>query len=234
MPRLWHSKTPPPIVVCPRCSCLFVKRSPRQKFCTPFCQGKDAEKRRPKRIWGKPEYYERKELEKKGYRRCKECNGVFPITDYWSEGENRNSRCKTCAAKKQNRTRKPDLNQTGNRRRAKKWRETHPDVFAQRIKDWRHNNLERTTEISRKRRIRKANNGIYKVTMKDLKRLWIRQCGKCYLCHQPIEDKRELDHIFPIKRGGRHAIGNLAWTHPKCNRNKHTKLLVEIRYGGSK
>lgn len=232
--RRWHSRTLVPISKCPRCYEIFTKQSPRQKFCTIRCQRKDSEVRRPKRAWGKPEYYERRKLAAKGLKRCKECREVFHLDDFWSEGKNKNPRCKICAALEQKRTRKPDKNKNAIRARSKRWRELHPELFARRIQHWRMRNRERSAEISRCRRARKRSNGVCAVTARDLERLWVRQDGECYICHVKISGKPHLDHIIPIARGGRHAIGNLAWTHPKCNRNKHAKLFVEIRYRGRK
>jgi hypothetical protein len=229
--RNWYTQSYIASTVCPWCSTVFTKRSPRQKFCTIKCQRKESQSRRPKRIYGTPEYYKRKALLNNGFKKCKDCRGVFPIENFWKLGKAISARCKMCAAKRQRNIRKPDENTEGKRKRSKLWRERHPEVYKQRIKDWNKRNPESGAAIVHRRRMLQTKNGIFRVTANDLRRLFIRQDGCCYLCSKPIVGKRELDHITPVKLGGRHAIGNLAWTHPRCNRYKHAKLLVEVRYG---
>lgn len=230
--RNWYSLSPRPSSTCPQCGNSYTKNSPRQKFCTIKCRAKESTSRRPKPFYGTPEYYKRKGLLAQGLKACKECKGVFVLEDFWDNGVVKNSYCKKCAAKRQRLMRKPDRNVGGIRQRSKRWRERHPDLFKQRIRDWCDKHPESVAATTRRRRVRKSHNGICKITANDLRRLFVRQSGCCYLCAQPIIGRKELDHIIPIKRGGRHSIGNDAWTHPKCNRDKYTKLLVEVRYGG--
>lgn len=217
MSRLWHSRSAIPPSICPECGAGFLKRSPRQKFCTIKCQGRDSEKRRPPRIWGTKEFYARRALLSQGLKKCKQCAGVFLLGEFWSAGTTRSPYCKICASSRQRTKRKPDTNLRGRRERSRRWRMRHPEIKA---------------EYSRVRRAIKANGGAFLVTSCDLGKLWARQRGICYLCSRPIEEKRNLDHIFPIGRGGRHAIGNLAWTHSGCNLSKGCKLLVEFKYRG--
>ncbi|HEX8510460.1 MAG TPA: HNH endonuclease [Propionibacteriaceae bacterium] len=47
-------------------------------------------------------------------------------------------------------------------------------------------------------------------------------CGEC----RPLT----MDHVVPLARGGRHAIGNLAPACETCNKRKGSMLLVEWRY----
>ncbi len=239
--RLWHKNTPIPISICPWCGREFTKNSPRQKFCTIRCQAKESESRHPRRIWGTPEYYKRKELEVSGLKKCKECKGTFPLDNYWTMGKTKSGkdarcvRCKECAAKYQHKHRKhykdnPEIS----RKRSKEYREKHPELCKQRIKDWQDRHPENRTATAQRRRIRTTQNGLLKITANDLRRLFIRQVGCCYLCGYPIVGKKHLDHIIPVKRGGRHSIGNVAWTHPKCNQCKSAKLLVEVRYAAKR
>ena len=92
---------------------------------------------------------------------------------------------------------------------------------------------ERRNEIAHasneRRRARKFEAGIYRVTARDLRRLKHRQRGLCAFpgCDGPAE---QLDHRQPISRDGRHAIGNLDYLCGTHNMQKHTRLLVEFRY----
>jgi len=65
------------------------------------------------------------------------------------------------------------------------------------------------------------------VTARDLARLINRWNGLCAYCQEaPYHD---LDHIFPLSRGGRHSIGNLLPACRSCNLHKTNSLIVEWR-----
>ena len=58
---------------------------------------------------------------------------------------------------------------------------------------------------------------------------YIRECGedKCYRCGVPIEDPNDLsiDHKIPWLHNGKelfYDIGNIAWSHKKCNKADRT------------
>ena len=74
-----------------------------------------------------------------------------------------------------------------------------------------------------RRRARKAGNGVFEITPKDMRRLLAQRCAEC---DGPGE---HVDHIIPVSRGGRHSIGNLQMLCAPCNHNKHNKLTVEWR-----
>jgi 5-methylcytosine-specific restriction endonuclease McrA len=75
-----------------------------------------------------------------------------------------------------------------------------------------------------KRRANKLNNGIYRVTHKELKSL----CAKaCFYCGS--FNNIEIDHVIPLARGGSHSVGNLVAACVKCNRSKGSKFVTEWR-----
>lgn len=52
----------------------------------------------------------------------------------------------------------------------------------------------------------------------------------CWYCQDPISlSKCEVDHIWPVSRGGKGSIGNLALTCKVCNRAKGDMPLIEFR-----
>ncbi len=168
-----------------------------------------------------------------GLKRCKDCNLILPFNQFWKSGykENLQRRCKGCAIHKQADWRKiyKDPSPEKVRARSKKWREAHPELAKQRIKDCYFRNPEVYRQRSRLRRAVLRSNDPKQVTLKDLDRMLKRQGGLCYLCHKSL-CVPEIEHIIPVKRGGRHSIGNLAWACKKCNRLKWTSLLSEYRY----
>lgn len=59
--------------------------------------------------------------------------------------------------------------------------------------------------------------------------LWIKQSKICVCCFQPIPNYQDaaVDHVVPLRRGGRDNTDNLLLAHAKCNQEKHNKTLVE-------
>lgn len=172
----------------------------------------------PKALRLSPENFEKKYiLEPVGLRRCVECGEIKPLEDFWKAGLRRRSRCKQCDGKRQREFRKTYKykNPEKTNASARRWREAHPETAKL-----------RSAEASRKRRSSSA----LAVTERDLHRLWCHQSGQCYLCGETLSGREELDHIIPVSKGGRHAIGNLAWACRRCNREKGSSLLVGYRY----
>lgn len=61
--------------------------------------------------------------------------------------------------------------------------------------------------------------------------LYNEQNGICYICNNNFTFKEmELDHIYPIARGGKHEKSNCKMACVKCNRSKGAKLLEEVCY----
>ncbi|MEU5673129.1 HNH endonuclease signature motif containing protein [Micromonospora sp. NPDC047762] len=65
------------------------------------------------------------------------------------------------------------------------------------------------------------------ITERDLARLLARQGGLCAYCR--LAAPTSIDHIVPLKLGGRHSIGNLAWACGSCNSSKSDRLLFAWR-----
>lgn len=103
-----------------------------------------------------------------------------------------------------------------------KWRLNNPELSKEVKRNWRKNHPEKSNEENHIRRLRKEENGIFKVTEKFLKRLYLSSCVSC----GSIENI-EADHIIPISRGGTHSEGNLQPLCQFCNRSKHNKLWIE-------
>lgn len=110
----------------------------------------------------------------------------------------------------------------------------HSNIEKERLrgKIYRRNNRVKENTKTRNYRARKRNaEGNH--TVEETRDLFQRQKGKCYYCHKKLinpftkEGKGEiahLDHVIPLKRGGRNDIGNLVWACGFCNDSKGDKL----------
>lgn len=92
-------------------------------------------------------------------------------------------------------------------------------------REWGINNQQKLLNYYHKYRNRKANNGIFEIRIKFLKKLYSSPCVFC-----GSMDRIEADHVIPVSRGGRHCEGNLQPLCRKCNASKSNKLMVEWIY----
>jgi 5-methylcytosine-specific restriction endonuclease McrA len=81
------------------------------------------------------------------------------------------------------------------------------------------------------RRARKSGNGIFVVTTRDYSRMLLANNNSCVYCKARFSESvvLEWDHIIPIRRGGRHSVGNLAPSCNTCNRTKSVRFITEWR-----
>lgn len=84
---------------------------------------------------------------------------------------------------------------------------------------------------TRRRRAREGAAEIKELAPREWRRLIERQHGECFYCRQAAT--LTADHLIPIARGGRHAIGNLVAACQPCNSAKRDLLPVEFRTGRS-
>ncbi|QQG96236.1 HNH endonuclease [Mycobacteroides chelonae] len=97
-------------------------------------------------------------------------------------------------------------------------------------RDWIIANRATVRQWAQRRRARLRDNGVYKVTPKDLDRIISRHNSSCAYCLGPLSDSTlTWDHIIPIARGGTHSIGNLAPACKPCNSGKRDRPALEWR-----
>lgn len=95
------------------------------------------------------------------------------------------------------------------------------DCQSQLSKNWQLQNPKKIAEASARRRALIKQADIRLVTDKEIIRLLSFPCAYCGAKSQHI------DHIIPIAKGGRHAIGNLTGACSACNFSKGAKFLME-------
>lgn len=174
------------------------------------------------------------------YKTCSKCLQTKPLDEF---GNHKNSlygkysSCLVCTRimRKAYRERNKESikaqmadNYQRNRETRLKYSQEHkkPYTEKQRInsKIWRANNKPLMAAYQRARTARKQNNDSRTISKKELEKLYKNACFYCG-SKGPIE----LDHVIPIIRGGRHAIGNLVAACISCNRSKHKWFIMEWR-----
>lgn len=45
----------------------------------------------------------------------------------------------------------------------------------------------------------------------------------CQICRTPLGENRDIDHIVPVKKGGKHCLSNFQLAHGACNSAKGPK-----------
>ena len=133
---------------------------------------------------------------------------------------------------KQNRAKWLENNREKNREYQRLWaveyRKQNPlnhrrwKTDARKLAKWRAENPDKTRKQKHDRRVRELGARSYSVTSKDMARL---MAGSCVYCGS--QELIQIDHVFPLARGGTHSIGNLAPACRTCNVRKNSKFVME-------
>jgi len=110
----------------------------------------------------------------------------------------------------------------------KKYYQENKGRYREWYKKWREENRELLRAIDSnkrdRRRAKMKSNGTFKVTTKDAKKLYQKNCVFCGT-HENIV----IDHVIPIAKGGVHGIGNLQPLCYSCNSRKSDKYMMQFK-----
>ena len=110
----------------------------------------------------------------------------------------------------------------------KEWYIKNRDRNAVVSRAWELSHPEAVKAKSQRRRACKLNAADGSVTTVYLIYLLKIQDNRCGYCLDVLpEVGAHLDHIYPLSKGGTHAIGNVIYTCPACNLSKGAKLLED-------
>lgn len=111
--------------------------------------------------------------------------------------------------------------------RSANWRRENPERYRAQYTNYAKQHPEYRALLTRRRKARMRGNGVFEVTVRDLKRCLDRYDHRCAYCGCLLNDSFDWDHIVPIARGGSHSIGNLAPACISCNRSKWSLTVTE-------
>lgn len=230
---------------CVECSREFAMRRAGMKYCTETCQkaaaaGRERTKRSEGRTWS-----------------CDHCGA--DISHMRSDARYCSDHCSNRVDYQENRARIDAYSREYTRRnkdkiakRKRAYRDRHRDELYAQQRVWIAANLERHKKYqreyakrwsaqnrhkgvlyvnNRRKRIRENRDSV-KIAVRDWERMLRRfdyccaYCGNRPRCLQ-------MEHVIPLSRGGRHAIGNVLPACQPCNRAKSDRLLTEWRFSQS-
>ena len=120
----------------------------------------------------------------------------------------------------------PEKFRTKNRRYKTENAERLAPINRARVRQWQKDNPEGVLKNIHARRARKKSaSGSH--TADQIIELLHRQNHRCAGCGISIKQKRHLDHVMPLSRGGSNSIENLQWLCQPCNNKKHAKDPIE-------
>lgn len=97
-------------------------------------------------------------------------------------------------------------------------------------KTWGPKNRYRAVVSSQNRRKWIATNpGSVGISPRDWQRALNRSGGYCFYCGTKSSKTLHMDHVIPLVRGGRHAIGNVVPACGSCNYKKNARFVIEWR-----
>lgn len=153
-------------------------------------------------------------------KHCNKCKQTKPIDEFGNHKKSKDGKrhlCKKCESvyRKQYRLKNPQKPKYRKLTEEQRLRKIETSIL------WNKKNKAKRTLAMAKRRALKKNNGVYLITVKEIKKL---QSLLCLYCGQT---GGEIDHVIPLTRGGRDSIGNLVPACRSCNASKNSRTITE-------
>jgi 5-methylcytosine-specific restriction endonuclease McrA len=108
-------------------------------------------------------------------------------------------------------------------------RQTNRAAWLAWSRDYRKRNQHKRNAATGQRRALKRQNTVGDPAAIEAFYEWVRSAPLilCHHCGQPVpRQKRHVDHLVPLKRGGAHALSNLVPSCETCNCRKGARLIV--------
>lgn len=139
------------------------------------------------------------------------------------------NRCKSCASKRQSKTRSTPARKESMNAYARSYYADHADAKRERQRVWARKHALTKREKNQRRRALQKN-----VSVELVQNLVVfcRDNWVCGICKTAVDPKLEypnvnsksLDHIIPLSKGGQHSYDNVQLAHLSCNRRKSARL----------
>lgn len=117
---------------------------------------------------------------------------------------------------------------------SKKYRLENPEKAREMIKNWKSKNKYKLMSYNSERRSKKRGDGYERIKILEIYKRdkWI-----CQLCHKKVNQKikypnplsASIDHIIPIKNGGKHCASNVQLAHLICNVRANIYGIKQLR-----
>jgi 5-methylcytosine-specific restriction endonuclease McrA len=105
----------------------------------------------------------------------------------------------------------------------------HPEKMCANVTRWKKKNPAKCAAIQARRRARTALADDVQAVARIYHMAATRKVVRCYLCRHLIpKGEREVEHVVPLSKGGRHCSSNLGIACRDCNRGKHDKMPAEV------
>jgi len=154
---------------------------------------------------------------------CFKCLSTLPISDFYKHPEMRDGhlgKCKSCSKQDvaANYNAKHDQYMAYERSPQRVWRRRARVKTSDTGERWRHANMEKKRNYTRKRRAaKKMAAGANYTTKEHIKLRWEMYGNSCWICGKPAT---VTDHVKPISKGGAHLPCNLRPICQPCNTRK--------------
>jgi 5-methylcytosine-specific restriction endonuclease McrA len=168
--------------------------------------------------------------------RCEPCRAA--ASTYQKDHYRRNADRKRAAARARYAAKREEIkaaqrarnaaNREGKAEASRQWYEANRERALDLARAWAKANPDARNAARARRRFSLTTNDLRLVTARDWARLCVRYGNRCAYCK--ASGPLTQDHIVPVVRGGRHAIGNLLPACASCNSRKRHRLIVEWRH----